>query len=83
MNLSPRQLTLTCCLLAATCSAAEPASAVVEQRFNFTQDGYQEGATVTGSFAGIDLDNNGILVHFPLPRGAPTPPIQQDRKSVV
>jgi hypothetical protein len=33
--------------------------------FTFSQTGYAEGATVTGTFAGADLDGNGILVHFP------------------
>ncbi len=32
--------------------------------FNFTQDGYDEGATISGTFAGEDLDNDGQLTSF-------------------
>jgi len=38
--------------------------------YSFAQDGYSEGAKVTGTFSGIDLDGNGLLVHFP-PAGGP------------
>jgi hypothetical protein len=49
-----------------------PAHAVDQSHsFTFSQTGYSEGATVTGSFAGVDLDGNGILVHFPVQEGAP------------
>jgi len=37
--------------------------------FTFLQAGFAEGAMVTGSFTGVDLDGNGILVHFPLSEG--------------
>jgi hypothetical protein len=55
---------------------AAPAMAVTGANFAFTfsQDGYSEGATVTGAFSGVDLDGNGILVHFPANGGGP--PIQ-------
>ncbi len=33
--------------------------------FNFTQEGFDEGAMVTGMFSGEDLDMDGQLVHFP------------------
>lgn len=48
--------------------ATSPAKAVTapgNHSYKLFQDGYSEGATVTGSFAGADLDGNGILVHFP------------------
>ena len=32
--------------------------------FNFSQSGFQEGAAVTGSFIGSDLDNNGQISSF-------------------
>lgn len=41
----------------------------------FNQDGYTSGATVNGAFSGVDLDGNGILVHFPLD-GPGEPPIE-------
>jgi hypothetical protein len=37
----------------------------LNQSYTFAQVGYAEGATVTGSFSGVDLDGNGLLVHFP------------------
>jgi hypothetical protein len=57
--------------------ATTPAFALAPavQRFTFFQDGYSQGAVVTGSFTGADLDGNGILVHFPLPDNSPPPPI--------
>src|SRR5262245_63899173 len=62
--------------------ATAPAFALgpVEQRYVMFQDGYSQGATVTGSFIGADLDGNGILVHFPL-QGSPSPPIAFDELS--
>ncbi len=47
----------------------------VNQSCTFAQVGYAEGATVTGSFSGVDLDGNGLLVHFPT-FGAAAPPIE-------
>ena len=55
---------------------ATPVMAVTpELSYAFVQDGYSEGATVTGGFSGVDLDGNGILVHFPVV-GEGLPPIQ-------
>jgi len=39
--------------------------------FRFLQEGFAEGATVSGTFSGIDSDSNGILVHFSLPDNTP------------
>jgi hypothetical protein len=50
-------------------------AAATERSYVFFQDGYTDGATVTGAFSGIDLDGNGILVHFPV-EGEGVPPIQ-------
>lgn len=56
--------------------AATPAyPATPELAYVFFQDGYADGATVSGAFSGADLDGNGILVHFPS-RGGGTPPIE-------
>jgi hypothetical protein len=52
-----------------------PVMAVSNLSYVFHQDGYSSGATVNGAFSGIDLDGNGILVHFPL-RGGGEPPIE-------
>jgi hypothetical protein len=60
--------------------APTSAWAVSALSFIFTQGGYAEGATVSGSFAGIDADDNGILVHFPL-RGGDEPPIAVEELS--
>jgi hypothetical protein len=58
------------------CLRATPVTAnTSDVSYAFVQDGYSEGATVTGAFSGTDLDGNGILVHFPL-RGGGTPPIE-------
>jgi hypothetical protein len=55
---------------------ATPVMAVsTDLSYVFNQDGYSSGATVSGAFSGIDLDGNGILVHFPL-RGQGEPPIE-------
>jgi len=53
-----------------------PATALINANLSYTilQDGYSEGAAVTGAFSGIDLDGNGLLVHFPANDGGP--PIQ-------
>jgi hypothetical protein len=52
-----------------------PVMAVTELSHVFFQDGYSDGATVNGAFSGVDLDGNGILVHFPVDGGG-VPPIQ-------
>jgi hypothetical protein len=64
----------TAILAAAFSYDNQPAHALQDQlhTFTFSQTGYAEGATVTGRFAGVDLDGNGILVHFP---GQIAPPI--------
>jgi hypothetical protein len=64
-------------IISAACLATSRAVAIgpVAQRYAIFQDGYSEGAVVTGSFTGADLDGNGILVHFPLQDDLPTPPI--------
>jgi hypothetical protein len=41
--------------------AGTPASAL---SFTFSQGGYSEGAVVTGTFSGVDLDLNGQLAGF-------------------
>lgn len=50
---------------AALCTSAfclaVPAAAQVRY-FDFTIDGFTDGATITGTFAGEDLDNDGALV---------------------
>ncbi len=51
---------------------ASPAQALTNLNYALFQDGFSEGASVTGSFSGADLDGNGILVHFPTD-GAPFP----------
>ncbi|HEY4232382.1 MAG TPA: hypothetical protein VGM76_03080 [Lacipirellulaceae bacterium] len=43
-----------------------------ELSFNFSQDGYAEGATVTGTFSGTDLDHNRALFYFPLHGSVPS-----------
>jgi hypothetical protein len=78
MSFSPGRLIFLLCFATISCLAAAPAFALVPavQHYSIFQDGYSEGATVTGAFAGSDLDGNGILVHFPLAGGPPAPPIQ-------
>jgi hypothetical protein len=59
-------LTLIITLSALLGLQSKPASATTDNLvFTFVQAGYAEGATVTGSFSGVDLDGNGLLVHFP------------------
>ena len=61
-------LRLAAMLAVALSFDSRPARALDQlHSFTFSQTGYSEGATVTGAFAGIDLDGNGILVHFPDP----------------
>jgi hypothetical protein len=55
--------------------ATPAAFAAAELSYVFTQTGYADGATVSGAFSGVDLDGNGILVHFPIGGGG-GPPIQ-------
>ncbi len=65
-------LRLAAMLAVALSFDSRPALALDQLRsFTFSQTGYSEGATVTGAFAGIDLDGNGILVHFPEQEAAP------------
>jgi hypothetical protein len=54
-------------MLASTVLLVGPSAHALDQpqTFTFSQNGYSEGATVTGRFTGVDLDGNGILVHFP------------------
>ena len=59
-----------CAWLVATPALSDTA----DLSYVFYQDGFSEGATVTGAFSGIDLDGNGILIHFPANEGGP--PIQ-------
>lgn len=59
---SPRLLALAALVgLAAACVA--PARA---ESFNFNQTGYADGATLSGHFAGSDLDGNGWLYAYEL-----------------
>jgi hypothetical protein len=70
MNWTTLRLTATLAVVALL--HGTPALAVDQlHSFTFSQTGYSEGATVTGSFAGLDLDGNGILVHFPGQEAAP------------
>ena len=54
-------------------SGTSIASALPNLSYDFLQEGYADGATVVGSFSGVDLDGNGLLVHFP---GINGPPIE-------
>jgi hypothetical protein len=78
MTILPGRLLPILCFAVVSCLTAAPALALVPaaQRYSIFQDGYAEGATVSGAFTGSDLDGNGILVHFPLAAGQPAPPIQ-------
>jgi hypothetical protein len=53
------------------CSGSSEAFALSELSYTFFQEGYTDGATVTGSFSGSDMDGNGLLVHFPATNGPP------------
>jgi hypothetical protein len=57
--------------LAPLALAPNPAAAVTNLSYAFSQSGYSEGATVTGAFTGVDLDGNGLLVHGFGGNGAP------------
>lgn len=50
-------------LLALTAALAQPAQA---ETFSFSQGGYADGATLTGSFSGTDLDGDGWLYGYEL-----------------
>jgi hypothetical protein len=60
-------------LAVAAVSSGTPTQAALgpELSFKFSQSGYAEGATVTGSFSGMDEDGNGILAHFPFRQSPP------------
>lgn len=58
----PRLFALTAALALAA-AFAQPAQA---QSFQFSQAGYADGATLTGHFAGSDLDGNGWLYGYEL-----------------
>jgi hypothetical protein len=70
MNAAIRPLFPILAAAAVWALAPTPAAALTSLAYNFFQDGYAEGATVTGSFTGADLDNNGLLIHFPQSGGA-------------
>jgi hypothetical protein len=74
MTASPIRFAIVLCCVSS--SGLAFALAPVEQRYSFIQEGYSEGATVTGNFTGADLDGNGILVHFPLADDGPDFPIE-------
>jgi hypothetical protein len=77
MNSTTRHFILVLMLTLFSWLRATPLMAVPpELSYRFFQDGYAEGATVNGAFSGVDLDGNGILVHFPLD-GEGEPPIQR------
>jgi hypothetical protein len=59
---SPRLLTLAA-LVSLAVTFVEPAQA---QSHSFTQSGYADGATLSGHFAGSDLDGNGWLYAYEL-----------------
>jgi hypothetical protein len=67
---------LECAICAAMTFSSASAWALPGQVLShyFFQDGYAEGATVTGSFSGVDLDGNGLLVHFPA--SGVSPPVE-------
>lgn len=50
-------------LLALAAALAQPAQA---ETFTFSQNGYADGATLTGSFSGTDLDGDGWLYGYEL-----------------
>lgn len=72
MSITKRRFILLLILGIASWLSAAPAVAVdTNLLYTFFQDGYSEGATVSGAFSGIDLDGNGLLVHFPADGGGP------------
>jgi hypothetical protein len=62
---------LTFAIGAGMCSASSEAFALSDLSYTIFQEGYTDGATVTGSFSGSDMDGNGLLVHFPATNGPP------------
>lgn len=58
-----RFFALTALVALAAAAVVEPAEA---QSFSFSQAGYADGATLTGSFAGTDLDGDGWLYGYEL-----------------
>jgi hypothetical protein len=67
MNTTTRSLILILAIGADMALSSVSAWALTGQSLSYTflQGGYAEGATVSGSFSGADLDGNGLLVHFP------------------
>lgn len=60
---APRFFVLTALVALAAAALVEPAEAA---SFQFTQAGYADGATLSGSFAGSDLDGDGWLYGYEL-----------------
>tara|TARA_R110002049_G_scaffold309268_1_gene519506 strand:+ start:7475 stop:8026 length:552 start_codon:yes stop_codon:yes gene_type:complete len=60
MNFHPLKFLVFVCVSLA--SVTSSSAGVIG--FNFSQDGYEEGASVTGMFVGEDLDMNGQLSSF-------------------
>ncbi len=60
---APRFFALTALVALAAAAFVEPAEA---QSFQFTQTGYADDATLSGSFAGSDLDGDGWLYGYEL-----------------
>lgn len=58
-----RFFALTALVALAAAAVVEPAEA---QSFSFTQGGYADGALLSGSFAGTDLDGDGWLYGYEL-----------------
>jgi len=52
------------CLAAAAGMLALASASVSAQVYNFSQGGYAEGATITGSFTASDVDSNGQISSF-------------------
>lgn len=60
---APRFFALTALVALAAAAFVEPAEA---SSFQFSQAGYADGATLSGSFAGSDLDGDGWLYGYEL-----------------
>jgi len=60
--MKPRLNPVLAAMLVAAASALLIDSPVQAASFTFLQAGYADGATISGSFAGVDLDNDGWLV---------------------
>ncbi|HAB15708.1 MAG TPA: hypothetical protein PLX89_01735 [Verrucomicrobiota bacterium] len=61
MSIENRALPYAICLTAAGLVSALSASATTHYRF--TQDGYSEGAFISGAFSGIDVNSDGRLYY--------------------